>query len=520
MYSVPMIMKDFVLVITADKEQAAIIESALDHYSVLHCSDAQQAKLFCRKHAIRLVLLADDPPNINAKNLFSELQQEKAGLAGILLSPAIDRLSLNGALETGFSGMLEFPVDSNQVAGIVDRIIRQAELQAENARLKTLLPLYALGEQFISSSNEKEVLDGLLASVAALTDSHHISVLLFDAAKEYLYIAAAVGLDEDLIESIRVLPGQDIAGWVFENGKSVLLNKGEQEQTMFAPFLKRPEIVSAISCPLRIRGDILGVLNISQTQADTRFSEADMEMVSVVCTQAAMALDNVRALKRMNEMTRLRTLFEQYVSPDVAGMLLEKDSDLLQVGKVQEVTILFADIRNFTGLVQVLDLEQLREFLNGFFDIFTETVFKKQGTVDKFMGDAVLAVFGAPLANDHGTVAAVEAALLIRNKFESLRESWGIRGEVFKALDLGIGITHGRVFHGNVGSSKRLDYTVIGHEVNVAQRLAAESTRCRIFITQEVQRRLSDRFKLEKNEGVSLRGMEKELTVYTLLDEQ
>jgi adenylate cyclase len=161
------------------------------------------------------------------------------------------------------------------------------------------------------------------------------------------------------------------------------------------------------------------------------------------------------------------------------------------LGAVKVATVLFADIRNFTGMVQHLPLPVLRDFLNEFFQVFTETIFEYRGTVDKFMGDAVLAVFGALIELDNASWTAVETALAIRERFAALKKEWQKRDSFFDSIDLGFGITRGEMFMGNVGSARRLDYTVIGTEVNIAQRLASAATSFRIYITDEVREDLA-----------------------------
>jgi adenylate cyclase len=209
-------------------------------------------------------------------------------------------------------------------------------------------------------------------------------------------------------------------------------------------------------------------------------------------------------------------LLEQYVSPEVSNLLVKSKEDLLDVGGVQQLTVLFADIRNFTLLVQYLDPVQLREFLNSFFDMFGSIVFSYKGMLDKFMGDAALVIFGAPVEIDNPNIAAVSAACKIMTEFERLRVIWEKKNKIFAKVGLGIGMSRGHMFLGNVGSSQRLDYTVIGPDVNIAQRLASETVSGQILITNRVQETLNGRFSVSSEKNMMLRGMEAEVTVYSL----
>lgn len=507
-------MKSPIVLLTTNEPQAEIILQALASLHILHCRSFSEVRELCVNRSVALLLIVDEP-HWNGQAIFAELSLLQPGLAGILLIPGQpDAVVLQGALEAGFSGLVELPYAPEALAGVVQQALRRYQLQWENARLRTLIPLYSLGERFFSASSEQELLDDLVAAVEEQTGAGQISVMLFDAAAESLYIAACRGIDPALAQSIRVAPGDRIAGWVFAQGHSVILNREDQHGSIFAPLLQQPEINSAISFPLRISGRVIGVLNISQKATEDRFSSADKELLAIICSQAANALENLRGRQMLAETTRMRTLFEQYVAPEVAELLLSRHSDLVELGEIAEVTVLFADIRHFTRLVQRVELPLLRRFLNEFFQLFTEIVFQWQGTVDKFMGDAVLSVFGAPNRLDKPSLAAVRAAWAIHAMFAELRARWVLESKEFASVDLGVGVTSGTVFLGNIGSSRRFDYTVVGHDVNLAQRLAAESTECRIYVTEPVCRAVEEAFTVLPLGEILPRGMEQTVPVF------
>lgn len=509
-------MKSSLLLLTNDDVQAEAIISALPGLRVIRSQAGQEAIVICRNQSVCLALIVDDPPNLDGAQVFAELSAAQPGLTGVLLSVSADTKMLYGALEAGFSGLVQLPVNVTYLTRVVKQAMERFRLQHENTRLRTLIPLYSLGEQFLEALTEQEILEGLLDAVGRETGASHATVMLYNAQDGFLHIAAARGMNPDLMQSIRLQPGDQIAGWVFQQGKPVILNKEDQETSIFSPLLRQPDIISAISFPLQIRKRIIGVLNISQKETDERFTESDNEMLSIICSQAAVALENVRTFGQLAETTRMRTLFEQYVAPEVAELLLAQKSDLMGIGEIKDVTILFADIRHFTRLVQHLDLQALRSFLNAFFQFFTEEVFLHRGTVDKFMGDAVLAVFGAPVKQEQPNLAAAQAAWAIREKFTALRDEWGAQYKDFQGVDLGIAVTSGTVFLGNIGSDRRLDYTVIGNEVNIAQRLASESLSCQIFITEAVRRDIDNWFAIKEMGEMQLRGVESLTRVFSI----
>ena len=507
------------LLIAENTDSLDQVRSALPEYDLLHCADPHQAVELCRRHGIRLALVVEEGNSGSGCALFDRLRKQCPEVSGLLLAPGEDYTILRRAIGAGLSGLVEIPDRCGRLRGEVARIIDAMAMQEENSRLRALLPLYSLGEQFLTAADEQEILDHLLDVIVDQTGGDQVSVMLFDEREECLRIAASRGMDGELARSIRLRPGDQIAGWVFQQGRPVILNRDARDQSPFAALMTRSEIASAISFPLIIRGRIIGVVNISRQEGEVVFSEADKEMLGIICGQAALALENIRFLEATRETTRMRTLLEQYVAPEVAELLLDNDQDIMGLGEIREVTVFFADIRNFTRLVQHLELENLRRFLNEFFQIFTDAIFQHRGTVDKFMGDAVLAVFGAPVTLDNANLAAVRTALLIRERFGRLRRHWASHWQDFQNVDLGIGVTRGRIFLGNVGSDRRLDYTVIGTPVNIAQRLAAESSRCRIYITEPVRQGLAGKIETEPLGELELRGLERGVMTYRVTGE-
>ncbi|MDD3619010.1 MAG: adenylate/guanylate cyclase domain-containing protein [Desulfobulbaceae bacterium] len=505
-----------ILLVAPDESDIRDIREALIEHDVLTCTDPRELVSACLDNDVHLVIIEEEFPGHSGCELFAGLRRHRPWLAGFLLTGRAGEDLLRKALDAGFTGLLEKPVDPVKLLQRMYRAMESASHREEETRLKTLLPLYSFGEHFLAAATEQDVFDGLVNIVSEVTKASRISVMWFREDEGCLRIVAAKGLDPELARAIRLRPGDQVAGWVYQRGKPVILNKGSQNRSIFAPLLKRQEITAAVSFPITMRGEILGVLNISQSSEDARFSEADIEMLAVVCSQAAMALANVRFRAILEEKTRMRTILQQYFAPEVADLLISSGKDLVGLGEIKKVTIFFADIRESTSLVQRLTLKELRSFLNEFFQIFTETVFRSRGTVDKFMGDAVLAIFGAPIELDNQNLAAVRAAIDIQQQFERLRLRWVARREDFSIIDIAIGVTCGEVFLGNVGSHQRFDYTVIGAPVNVAQRIASSSPAGGIHVTREVMEDVREDFALSEVGSMRLRGVHKLIPVYSV----
>jgi len=485
-------------------------------YDVQWASSGQDALKLTSPEQFHLAVIDMLMPGIDGLETFLGLKKQQPGLLGVLITGHGTMDTAIQAMELGFSGFIRKPFSPVELVHVVKESFRKAELSEENTRLKTLFPLYRLGEKFILSQTNEDVLGELIRTVESQTGTQRISVMLYDEIEGYLKIAAAKGLKEEIIKKVRLKPGERIAGKVFQKGEPIIMGRGAVDNPRIASFLKSRNIIAAISFPLKARGTTLGVLNVSRIKTGSPFSQADIEMLSVICSQAVMALENVRIMGEMAERIRMRALFEQYVAPEVAEVLISHEQNPMEVGEIRDITVLFADIRNFTNLVQHLPLETLRSLLNDFFDLLTGIVFMFKGTLDKFMGDAVLAIFGAPNHIKKPHNAAVSASMEMLRRFDQLKKKWASTKETFGQVGLGIGISSGEMFLGNVGSQRRLDYTVIGTDVNIAQRLESEAASGQILITESVKSQLGSRFRVTKEPSRLLRGLEKQIPVFSI----
>lgn len=221
-----------------------------------------------------------------------------------------------------------------------------------------------------------------------------------------------------------------------------------------------------------------------------------------------------RYLFEGREQKKLRRLFQRYVSPAVVGQLLARPERLALSGELREVTVLFSDLRGFTTLSEGLTPPEVVTRLNRYFTAMVEVIHRNGGMVDKFIGDAVMAVFGAPLPSPRHPEQAVRAGLEMLETLEELNREWAAAGE--PPLRMGIGIHSGEAVAGNVGSPERLDYTVIGDVVNTASRLEVmtKTLGCRLLVSRETFSKLECEFPLELFGEVELKGKAQPVEVF------
>jgi len=224
--------------------------------------------------------------------------------------------------------------------------------------------------------------------------------------------------------------------------------------------------------------------------------------------------------KKESEKREIRERFQNYFSPQVMDVILRDTEKLKLGGERREVTVLFSDIRSFTSMTENLPPQVLTRLLNEYFSEMTEAVFATDGVVDKYIGDAIMAFWGAPTDQDDQADRAVRTALDMMQRLKKLSEKW--EKEVHQKLDIGIGIDLGVATVGKFGSSKRFDYTIIGDVVNVASRIEGlnKNYKSNILISEATKRRLTLEPKTEDLGEVQVKGKGKLIRIFRVFDNE
>ncbi len=246
------------------------------------------------------------------------------------------------------------------------------------------------------------------------------------------------------------------------------------------------------------------------------------QLVSLLYPSAAMltafvSFGSYYVLTSQRTTRFLTGAFGSYVSPDVVDQLLSQPDSLGLSGEKREVTLLFSDIRGFTGISEKLEPERLVEMLNHYFDAMTQTILDRQGTLDKYIGDAIMAIFNAPLTLENHQLAAARSALDMDQRLQDmqpeLRTRFGIE------LHIGIGLHSGEVVVGNLGSSQRFDYTAIGDAVNLASRVESITKLygVTIIVTDAIKQQLDSEFILRPLDKIQVKGKTVPVDIYELM---
>ena len=235
---------------------------------------------------------------------------------------------------------------------------------------------------------------------------------------------------------------------------------------------------------------------------------------TIVLTFSAAAWVNFATEGRRRRL--IRKMFSTYVPPSVVSQMEDNQNMFRLGGERRELTVLFSDIRGFTTLAEGLDAEQLTTLLNEYLTVMTDIVFEEGGTLDKYVGDMIVAIYGAPMPMEDHAHRACRTALRMSERLTVLCRQWEAEGR--PTFDIGIGVNSGLITVGNMGSRRRFDYTVIGDAVNLGSRLEGLNKEygTRILIGEETQRRLGDRLVCRDIDWVAVKGKAEPVRIYEL----
>ncbi len=272
---------------------------------------------------------------------------------------------------------------------------------------------------------------------------------------------------------------------------------------------------SAMCSPLLdARDQILGLLYVDNLSTPESFSDEDLQFLVAFSGLAALGIKNSRYAEQSRRDALVRSNFERYFAPNVAADISQQDGAIRLGGERRAVTVLFSDIRGFTAMAESMGPDAVATFLSEYFSEMVEVIFEHGGTLDKFIGDAIMALWGAPIAHSDDPDRALDAAIAMQKAIEELNRGWTASGR--PEIGVGIGLSHGEVFAGNIGSHRRLEYTVLGDAVNVAARLCAEAGPGEILVSEALLRVVRKHVDHEYLPELGLKGKSQVVQVYRL----
>jgi len=278
------------------------------------------------------------------------------------------------------------------------------------------------------------------------------------------------------------------------------------------------KVHTSMSVPLWRKEEVIGMIQLESHHSSRAFTKPDLDLLTTICNQMAVVLEQANLMEKVRREELMRSRLERFHSPEIVDLIIRgesEDEDTMLAPKEKEVTILFVDIVNFTPLSERLSPKEVSQMLNQFFREMNDIIFAYRGTLDKYMGDAIMAIFGAPIEREDDADRAIRAALDMRRALFKMNKTT----EPDRIFDIRIGINSGRVVAGNLGSPKRMDYTVIGDVVNTASRLEKIAQPNQILIGEATYHAVKGPFHIEKVGKKTVKGKSRAVTVYEVLDD-
>lgn len=269
---------------------------------------------------------------------------------------------------------------------------------------------------------------------------------------------------------------------------------------------------STICAPLFTEAGVHGALYADRLDPFSAFKPDDLELISAVAAQTAIAVENVRAHERLAKEEVARANYGRFLPEYVVKQMLENPESFKLGGVTQTITILFADIRGFTRISEHAAPEKIVDLLNRYFSAMTDIIFAHGGTLDKYLGDGLMALFGAPTTTPKDAANALAAAVAMQRRMISINAE--LREEGFPEIGVGIGLHTGVVTVGYIGSERRSEYTAIGDSVNTASRLESNALGGQILVSEATANAAQSHYELTPRDAISVKNREQPVPLF------
>lgn len=399
---------------------------------------------------------------------------------------------------------------SNELTDLAGRI---KKLERENYLLTVL---YEAGKALNSKLALEHICEQVISLACLIEGVERGFVMLFDERGEVARQTEVRYRDPASAESRpQIILSQSVLELIRKERQPILIDDvSADERFSGSESLKISGLRSAMCAPLVGKEQLFGVLYVDNLEKASAFTQDELNVFALIAAQAGAAVDNVMAHAKIAQQSLQRSALERFLSPEVVEMVVA-NPDIRLGGVNQEVTVMFADIRGFTTMSENMEPGRVVEILNEYFTRVTDVIFDNGGTLDKYIGDAVMAVFGAPISKGNDAAAAVNSAMQIQRLLVELNRDAAARE--WPELRVGIGINTGNAIAGNIGSPRRLDYTVVGDTVNTAQRLMTNAGGGQILISESTAKKLGKTGKtidLERLPELKVKGRSEAVPVF------
>ena len=406
-------------------------------------------------------------------------------------------------------GVPAIVMDQPQAGGASHLKVKAQTL--EERREKKLSLLLEVSKELSKQQELDRLLDKVVDFTFQIMNVDRVSILLLDPKTNELVPRISKSRTGDASAAKHV--PQSIARKAVEERVAILSDNAAADERFKGKSILIQSVRSAMCTPLMGSDQkVLGILYVDNLTATHSFADEDLEFLIAFGGLTAVAIENSQLSERIRREALVRSNFERYFSPNIASVIAEQQDAGKLPSQKQPVVIFFSDIRGFTPMSEDMSPDDIATLLTEYFTEMVEIVFEHSGTLDKFMGDAIMALWGAPIVHADDADRAMQCALDQLAILEKMNVKWKEQGR--PPVAIGIGINFGEVFAGNIGSDRRLEYTVIGDAVNTASRLCSSAGLNEILISEPFYKALKKPPKVEALEPIQVKGKAKKVPVY------
>lgn len=397
------------------------------------------------------------------------------------------------------------------VAGVLSRILdSEVEINRVSGAIEEEQKRLAILSDIAQIMSEKrdvaEIARLAVVEAGRFVNSSSASIMLLNKDSGRLNILSASG--QEYHPKITLRPGEGIAGHVFQSGKAEVVNEVFSDPR----YVEGAKSANSIMCvPLKAKGKVLGVFNISN-ETDVNFTEQDLQIFSILTAHISSAIENAQFHANKLGSVLAESNLGRYISPKILEAALQGDDDISLEPVKKDIAILFSDIRGFTTTCEKLPPEEVVRYLNEYFTYMVDIIFGYGGTLNKFVGDMIVALFGAPTETVNNERLAIETAVEMQIKLRDFPDDF-----IREHFTTGIGIGSGDVVVGNVGSPQHMDYTAIGDVVNISQRLQAIAKGGQILVTRSIYDSACDSFEMKEIGTLKVKGRQEPVEIFEVL---
>ena len=386
----------------------------------------------------------------------------------------------------------------------------RAENQEER-REKKLSLLLEVSKELSKQQELDRLLDKVVDFTFQIMNVDRVSILLLDGKSDELIPRISKSRTGDASAAKHV--PQSIARKAVVERVAILSDNAAADERFKGKSILIQSVRSAMCTPLMgSDSKVLGILYVDNLTATHSFADEDLEFLIAFGGLTAVAIENSQLSDRLRREAVVVSNFQRYFAPNLASQIAQQEGEVALGGTKRPVVVFFSDIRGFTPMSETMNPDEIAGLLTDYFTEMVDIVFEHQGTLDKFMGDAIMALWGAPISHEDDADRAMQCAIDQIETLEKMNAKWKESGR--QPLAIGIGINFGEVFAGNIGSNRRLEYTVIGDAVNTASRLCSSAGGNEILISESFYKALKKPPKVEALEPIQVKGKSKKVPVY------